>query len=164
MSKQRLHLAQSLKSSQPAPFHIMSSLQFGERKSPARLTAEIQLLISKDLIQDGCCSLGPLAIVSREWQAEIEKHNFAQIKVTRPRLREFDSVTHRNRALVCYVWFCVELEEYDCIDCGRSFALASDLDWQQHRHPFMSDPDNWQSRGHFRTYSRFSVHGNRMAT
>lgn len=145
LSKQHTHLAQSPKSSQPAPFHIMSSttLQIGERETPARLLAEIQLLILKDLMQDGSCSLGPLATVSKEWQIEIEKRNFAQIKVTTSHLREFESMAHRNRTLVRYIWFCVELEEYDCIDCGRSFALASELGWQQHRCPIMSDPDNW---------------------
>lgn len=119
------------------------SLQLGERGTRAHLPREIEMLILKDLMQDDSWSLGSLATVSKEWKTEIEKRNFAQIKVTRSRLREFDSMTHRNRALVRYIWFCVELEEYDCIDCGRSFALASELDWQQHRHPFMSDPDNW---------------------
>lgn len=122
-----------------------TSLQLGEKATLARLPAEIQFFILKDLIQDSSCSLGPLATVSKEWQIEIEKHNFAQIKVTGPRLREFDSMTHRNRALVRYIWFCVELEEYDCIGCGGSLGLASASDWQQHvdRLPTMSDPDNW---------------------
>lgn len=120
-----------------------ASLQVGKKAGPARLPREIELLILKDLIQDHDCSLGPFAAVSKEWKTEVEKRNFAHIKVTRSRLMEVDSMTRRNRALVRYIWFCVELEKYDCIDCGGSFALATDLDWQQHRHPFMSDPDNW---------------------
>lgn len=79
------------------------------------LPVEIQLYILEYLMQDDSCSLGPFATVSREWQGAIEKRNFARIKVTASRLREFDSMTHHNRALVRCVWFCVELEEYDCM-------------------------------------------------
>ncbi|KAK8017858.1 hypothetical protein PG993_014184 [Apiospora rasikravindrae] len=77
---------------------------------------EIRLLIFEALIQDGC-SLGPLATVSREWQMKIEQHNFARIKLTPSRLPELDSMTRRNRALVDYIWICLELEDYDCTGC-----------------------------------------------
>ncbi|KAK8067344.1 hypothetical protein PG997_014091 [Apiospora hydei] len=80
------------------------------------LPKEIRLLILEALIQDGC-SLGPLATVSREWQTKIEQHNFARIKVTRTRLPDLNWMTHRNRALIRYIWFCLELEDYDCTGC-----------------------------------------------
>lgn len=133
---------------QPAPVHIMSSStspQLGESRSPAHLPVEIQRYILEYLMQDDSCSLGPFATVSREWQGEIEKRNFARIKVTASRLREFDSMTHRNRALVRCIWFCVELEEYDCISCGK--RGLSELDWQQrdqhYRRTAMSNADDW---------------------
>ncbi|KAK7965783.1 uncharacterized protein PG986_000060 [Apiospora aurea] len=80
------------------------------------LPKEIRLLILEHLIQDGC-SLGPLATVSREWQTKIEQHNFARIKVTRSRFPDLNRMTHRNRALIRYIWFCLELADYDCTGC-----------------------------------------------
>lgn len=73
-------------------------------------------MILETLLQDGC-SLASLATVSREWQTIIEKHNFARIKVTLSRLRNFGSMVHRNRALVRYIWFHMELPKYGCMDC-----------------------------------------------
>ncbi|KAK2033461.1 hypothetical protein LX32DRAFT_704998 [Colletotrichum zoysiae] len=87
------------------------------RASWGFLHAEIRLTILEVLLQDGC-SLASLATVSREWQAIIEKHNFARIKVTPSRLANFDSMTHRNQALVSYIWLSLELQEYDCTECA----------------------------------------------
>ncbi|KIN03080.1 hypothetical protein OIDMADRAFT_52887 [Oidiodendron maius Zn] len=56
--------------------------------------------------------------VSREWQKIIERHNSARIKLTTSRLVDFGSIIHRNRALVRYVWLCLELQEYDCTECA----------------------------------------------
>ncbi|KAI1398942.1 hypothetical protein F4819DRAFT_489112 [Hypoxylon fuscum] len=81
------------------------------------LPAEIQLMILEVLLQDGC-SLASFATVSREWQTIIERHNFARIKLTPSRLADFGSIVHRNRALVEYLWLCLELEEYGCDECG----------------------------------------------
>ncbi|KAH7407930.1 hypothetical protein BKA64DRAFT_693968 [Cadophora sp. MPI-SDFR-AT-0126] len=74
---------------------------------------EIRLLIFKALMQDGC-TLARLATVSREWEIELERYNFARIKLTPSRLVDFGSMIHRNRALVSYIWFCLELDNYDC--------------------------------------------------
>lgn len=57
--------------------------------------------------------LSDLATVSREWQTFIESHNFGRLKLTPSCLAEFALKTNRNRHLVGYIWFCVELEEYD---------------------------------------------------
>ncbi|KAL3478451.1 hypothetical protein BJX99DRAFT_245588 [Aspergillus californicus] len=62
--------------------------------------------------------LAGFATVSREWQTVIERHNFARIKLTSSRLADFSSIIHRNRALVRYIWLCLELEEYDCRECA----------------------------------------------
>ncbi|KAK4096295.1 hypothetical protein N658DRAFT_519301 [Parathielavia hyrcaniae] len=62
------------------------------------LPGEIRLMILKILIQDGC-KLAHLATVSQEWQAELERHNFARIKLTPSRLADFSSMVHRNHAL-----------------------------------------------------------------
>lgn len=66
---------------------------------------------------DDSPSFAGFATVSREWQEIVERRNFARIKVTTSRLASFNSVVYRNRALVRYIWFCVELEEYGCPQC-----------------------------------------------
>jgi hypothetical protein len=77
-----------------------------------KLPQEIRDLLLQALLQNGG-RLSHLAAVSREWQTFIESHNFARLKVTPSCLTEFASKTRRNRHLVGYIWFCVELEEYD---------------------------------------------------
>ncbi|RFU75819.1 hypothetical protein TARUN_6420 [Trichoderma arundinaceum] len=67
---------------------------------------------------DSSTFLAGFATVSREWQTIIERHNFSRIKLTPSRLVDFGSVIHRNRALVRYIWLCLELEEYDCTECA----------------------------------------------
>lgn len=84
-----------------------------EKKSWAYLPVEIRKLILDVLTRDGC-SLANLATVSREWQTTIEKHNFSRIRVTPSRLPELNSMTSRNRALVKYIWVCLELGKYPC--------------------------------------------------
>ncbi|KAI0010556.1 hypothetical protein F4779DRAFT_627122 [Xylariaceae sp. FL0662B] len=81
------------------------------------LPAEIRLMILEILLHDGC-SLAGFATVSRDWQTIIERHNFARIKLTPSRLAGFGSISHRNRALVRYIWLCLELQEYDCTECA----------------------------------------------
>ncbi|KAI1402932.1 hypothetical protein F4819DRAFT_507019 [Hypoxylon fuscum] len=88
------------------------------------LPAEIRLLILEALLQNGC-SVAPFAVVSREWQAVIEPHNFGRIHLTPSRLTDVDTILRRNRALVGYIWFCIELESYDCATC----ASANVDDW-----------------------------------
>lgn len=79
-------------------------------------------MILKTLLQDGC-SLASFATVCREWQMMIEQHNFARIKVTLPRLANFRSMTRRNRALVRYIWLCVELQKYSCAQCAPHWFM-----------------------------------------
>ncbi|KAF5011673.1 hypothetical protein FDECE_2248 [Fusarium decemcellulare] len=88
------------------------------------IPAEIRQMILKCLLHDGF-NLASLATVSREWQTVIEQYNFARIKVTPLSLSDLDQMTSRNRKLVRYVWFCVELETYDCTRC----TLGND-DWE----------------------------------
>jgi hypothetical protein len=74
----------------------------------------------------GPATRASFATVSREWHRIIETHNFAQINLKASRLAKFHSNTWRNRALVSYIWFCLELETYyECPDCG------SDGDWDE---------------------------------
>ncbi|KIM93718.1 hypothetical protein OIDMADRAFT_61355 [Oidiodendron maius Zn] len=87
------------------------------------LPREIRLLILEALIQDGC-TLGRLATVSREWQTELERYNFARIKLTPLRVVDFGSMIHRNRALVGYIWFCLELDDYDCTKCAPPCGMT----------------------------------------
>jgi len=87
------------------------------RTSWQRFPAEIRIVILQVLLQTEGSSAS-FATVSREWQAIIEQHNFSRIKLTLgSRLADFGSMTHRNRALVRYIWFCVELKAYDCSKC-----------------------------------------------
>lgn len=86
------------------------------------LPREIRVLILEALVQDGC-GLSRLATVSREWQTELERHNFARIKLTPSRLVDFNSIIHRNRAFVGYIWFCLELDEYDCTKCAPAGSV-----------------------------------------
>ncbi|KAK1446407.1 hypothetical protein CMEL01_10650 [Colletotrichum melonis] len=83
------------------------------------LPREIRLLILQKVMQDDC-PLAPLATVSQEWQTGIERHNFGRIRFTPSRLANFLAMVQRNRTLVCYIWFCLELDEYDCTTCALS--------------------------------------------
>ncbi|RVX67398.1 hypothetical protein B0A52_09179 [Exophiala mesophila] len=96
----------------------------------ARLPQEVRLQILQTLIQDGC-SLAGLATVSREWQTELERYNFARIKVTPSRLVNLGSMIHRNRALVNYIWFCLELRTYDCTECAPSSRKLTYEEWEE---------------------------------
>ncbi|KAM7207900.1 hypothetical protein V8F20_001694 [Naviculisporaceae sp. PSN 640] len=89
------------------------------------LPREVRLMILNALVQDGC-KLAHLATVSREWQVELERHNFARIRVTPSRLADFRSMVHRNRTLVGYIWFCLELDDYDCTNCAPGSHLSLD--------------------------------------
>lgn len=102
-------------------YHTTSSTLLSKMRWDG-LPREIRLLILQCLIQDGC-TLGHLATVSREWQTDIERHNFARIKLTPPRLINFRSMIQRNRALVNYIWFCLELDDYDCTTCAPAIEM-----------------------------------------
>ena len=94
------------------------------------LPVEIRILVLEILLYDGC-SLAGFATGSREWQTIIERHNFARVNLTSLRLADFGSIAHRNRALVRYIWLCVELAEYDCVECvpdGLEMMGISDTD------------------------------------
>lgn len=84
----------------------------GDKTSWGYLPQEIRLPILEAVMEDGS-SLASLATVSREWQTTMERHNFARIRLTPSRIPDFDSMTRRNRALVRYLWVCLELEKYD---------------------------------------------------
>jgi len=92
-------------------------LMTADKTSWCCLPAEIRISVLEVLLQDGCSLVG-FATVSREWQTIIERHNFARIKLTSSRLVDFGSIIHGNRALVRYVWLCLELQEYDCTKCA----------------------------------------------
>jgi hypothetical protein len=95
------------------------------------LPIEIRLLILRVLVQDGY-TLSRLATVSRSWQAEVERYNFARIKLTSSRIADFGSMLHRNRALVKYIWFCLELEDYDCTMSALTGRLTEDEMMEMH--------------------------------
>ncbi|KAK2051014.1 hypothetical protein LY76DRAFT_688586 [Colletotrichum caudatum] len=94
------------------------------------LPREIRLLIFKCLMEDGY-ELGPLATVSREWQTEIERHNFSRLRLTPSRLVSFDAMIQRNRALVKYIWFCLELDDYDCTTCAPNRGKLTEEEYAE---------------------------------
>ncbi|KAF5619018.1 PRANC domain protein [Fusarium sp. NRRL 52700] len=65
----------------------------------------------------GKCS--QLATVSRLWRSIIEPLNFAEISLTLPRLTDPNSqvILARKRNQIRYIWFRVELKQYDCTEC-----------------------------------------------
>ncbi|KAK3379781.1 hypothetical protein B0T24DRAFT_647243 [Lasiosphaeria ovina] len=92
-----------------------------------KLPGVIRLLILEALMQDGC-TLSCFATGSREWQTVLERHNFARIKLTPLRTVDFGSMIHRNRALVGYIWFCLEVDDYDCTTCAPTYREITDRD------------------------------------
>ncbi|KAJ5778681.1 hypothetical protein N7520_001927 [Penicillium odoratum] len=101
---------------------VATSPVTADKTSWSYLPAEIRILILECVLQDGC-SLAGFAIVSLEWQMIIEPHNFARIKLTSSRLADFGPMIHRNRALVHYIWLCLELQKYDCTACATHSYL-----------------------------------------
>lgn len=92
------------------------------------LPAEIRLMILDFSLHTAGCKLSRLAVVSREWQAVVEPHSFARLRLTPSCLAEFPSRTHRNRHLVRHIWFCLELEKYDCGSRLKSTLMLSRTD------------------------------------
>lgn len=86
------------------------------------LPKDVQLTIFQCL-KDSGSSYGVLACVSRDWQDEFERYNFARIKLTPVSLADFGAMVHRNRTLVRYIWFCLELDSYDCNKCSQFHYL-----------------------------------------
>ena len=78
------------------------------------LPAEIQTHILEALFLEGSARC---ASICRAWQEVIEKRNFAQVKITRFRLADFD-IVHRHRHLVKHIWFSIEPSDYYCPWCG----------------------------------------------
>ncbi|KAI1756542.1 hypothetical protein F4782DRAFT_482990 [Xylaria castorea] len=121
------------KLSPPSAYHTMFSTSLGKKQCDSTwdgLPREIRLLILEALMQDGC-TLGRLATVSREWQTEFERYNFARIKLTPSRLVDFSSMIYRNRALVRYIWFCLELDDYDCTECAPTRGTLTEEEWEE---------------------------------
>ncbi|KAF4963614.1 hypothetical protein FSARC_8399 [Fusarium sarcochroum] len=71
-------------------------------------------------ILGGRCS--QLATVSQAWQSIIEPLNFAEISLTVPRLADLNSqaILFRKRNQIRYIWFRVELKQYDCKQCANT--------------------------------------------
>ncbi|KAH6876403.1 hypothetical protein B0T10DRAFT_552542 [Thelonectria olida] len=82
-----------------------------------RLPPQIRRHILDFLLCDGC-GLARLATVSREWYAVIEPYNFARISLTPLRLCHSGPILHRKRDVIKYIWFRLELQQYDCTKCA----------------------------------------------
>lgn len=63
--------------------------------------------------------------------SRVATRTFARIKLTPSRLVNFNSMIHRNRALVGYIWFCLELDDYDCTQCETLRGYLSRKQWEE---------------------------------
>ncbi|OTA05945.1 hypothetical protein A9Z42_0066710 [Trichoderma parareesei] len=125
----------------------------GSEKSWDRLPPEIRHQILQSLLGQGGSHLAPYAAVSREWQAVIEPHTFARIRLTPSRIEEFESMLHRNKAHVRYIWLCLELMEYDCYMCApmdpllRGFRNTDSFKVMTALVDVFTVLSNWDARG-----------------
>lgn len=87
------------------------------KKSWASLAPEVRLMILKALIQDGCC-IARYATVCREWQTFVEQKTFGRLTLTLSRLTSFDVIVNQRRGYVKYLWLCIELQPYECLQCN----------------------------------------------
>lgn len=79
------------------------------------LAAELRDSILQALIHKG--NIARYASVSREWQATIEKSNFHSLKLTPCDILIFGKLTTQHLGLVKYIWYSIELLNYDCAEC-----------------------------------------------
>ncbi|KAH7127246.1 hypothetical protein B0J11DRAFT_432859 [Dendryphion nanum] len=79
------------------------------------LAAELRDMILQTLIYEG--NIARYASVCREWQATIEKSNFHSLKLTVRDIPVFGKLTIEHRGLVKYIWYSIELLNYDCTEC-----------------------------------------------
>lgn len=123
-----------------------------DKSSWGYLPEGIRLLILETVVQDGG-SLAGLATVSREWQATIERHNFARIRLTPSRLAQFGSMTRRNRALVRYIWVCLELRNDICEGCNILYGYEYGSRWSDEiiivtaLYQLFSALESWEPQG-----------------
>lgn len=123
-----------------------------DKSSWGYLPEGIRLLILETVVQNGG-SLAGLATVSREWQTTIERHNFARIRLTPSRLAQFGSMTRRNRALVRYIWVCLELRNDICAACNILYGYEYGSRWSDEiiivtaLYQLFSALESWEPQG-----------------
>jgi hypothetical protein len=79
------------------------------------LAAELRGMILEALKHEG--NVAHCASVCREWQAAIEQHNFHSLKLTTRDIPSFNKMATRNFGLIRYIWYSIELRNYDCTEC-----------------------------------------------
>ncbi|OAL49040.1 hypothetical protein IQ07DRAFT_654550 [Pyrenochaeta sp. DS3sAY3a] len=82
------------------------------------LAAELRDAILQALIHEG--NIARYASVCREWQATIEKSIFHSLKLTPCDIPFLGTLTTQHLGLVKYIWYSIELLNYDCTECDRS--------------------------------------------
>ncbi|KAF2737993.1 hypothetical protein EJ04DRAFT_589756 [Polyplosphaeria fusca] len=81
------------------------------------LAAELRNMILEALIHEGNVAYYPS--VCREWQSTIERFNFHSFNPTPQDIPVFENMTTRNFGLIKYIWYSIELRNYDCTECDR---------------------------------------------
>lgn len=79
------------------------------------LAAELRGMILEALAHEG--DVAHCASVCREWQAAIEQLNFHSLKLTARDIPIFKIMATRNLGLIRYIWYSIELRNYDCTEC-----------------------------------------------
>lgn len=79
------------------------------------LAAELRDMIVQSLICEG--NIARCASVCREWQATIERSNFHSLKLTAWDIPVFEKLSKQHLGLVKYIWYSIELLNYDCTEC-----------------------------------------------
>jgi hypothetical protein len=80
--------------------------------SPA---AELRGMILEALAHEG--RVAHCATVCREWQVALEKRNFRSLNLSVQDVPAFKALRNQTFGLIRYVWYSIELQEYDCTDC-----------------------------------------------
>lgn len=122
-----------------------------------RLSPEIRRLILESLMDDDY-PLSRIVTVSREWQAWIERRNFARLRLKPSCLLHFPSMVHRNRAHVRYIWFCIEREDDHCLQC-RHYQGTRARSVLGNRRPVNMNPVCQAFRELFLALSTWEPHG-----
>lgn len=81
------------------------------------LPLEIRLLILGVISTQKSAGWGSLASVCKEWQCVIEEENFYRLTLRLSCLEEFQHVAIRQRKLIRYIEFDIELRRYTCRCC-----------------------------------------------
>ncbi len=128
-------MADNSRNATPAGIRLRSSMKFYWM----RLPTELRLIILEAIIQQTCSNWAFAAAVCKEWQRFIEKRKFHRLKLKVPGLDNLERLSIRQRNLVRYISFDIELPTYTCRSCKRTESES----WMQ-RNNFIISKGIWK--------------------